>query len=189
MTFNLKTFINRRPLNFSEESVLISVYFQMNRIKSDWFLNTINTPSGEWSELILKKGDREIKRPFSKNMSRLDLILQKGNYFFLSEAKEEFNDVIKQIDKTDKIFSEQKSYIEEILTTHINPIYGYICGLRHSDKNKEINFIKKYLNISKFSKQLVCVLVCRENDKIKFIPIFANNIENQIKEEFTEIFS
>ena len=79
--------------------------------------------------------------------------------------------------------------IEEILTTHINPIYGYICGLRHSDKNKEINFIKKYLNISKFSKQLVCVLVCRENDKMKFIPIFANNIENQIKEEFTEIFS
>ena len=70
-----KTFINKRPNKFSEESVLISTYFQMSRIKSDWFLNTINPPSGEWSELVLKKNGKEIKRPFSKNMSRLDLII------------------------------------------------------------------------------------------------------------------
>ena len=184
-----KTFINKRPNKFSEESVLISTYFQMSRIKSDWFLNTINPPSGEWSELVLKKGDKVIKRPFSKNMNRLDLILQKKNTFFLSEAKEGFNDVIRQIDKTDKIFNEQKSYIEEILNTNINPIYGYICGLQHGNENKEVSLIKKYLNSSKFSKQLVCILVCRILNKIKFIPTFADDIENKIKEIFTEIFS
>ena len=67
--------------------------------------------------------------------------------------------------------------------------FGYICGLQHSDKKKEINLIKKHLNSSKFSQQLVCVLVCRENDEIKFIPIFADNIQREIKTEFEKIFS
>ncbi len=184
-----KTFINKRPNKFSEESVLISTYFKMSRIKYNWFLNTINPPSGSWSELILKKGDKEIKRPFSKNMSRLDLILQNNNAFFLAEAKPTFTSIIKQIDKTDDVFEEQKNYIKKILNLNINPIFGYICGLQHSDKKKEINLIKKHLNSSKFSQQLVCVLVCRENDKIKFIPIFADNIQVEIKTEFEKIFS
>ena len=184
-----KTFINKRPNKFSEESVLISTYFQMSRIKSNWFLNTINPPSGEWSELILKKNDKEIKRSFSKNMSRLDLILQNDNTFFLAEAKPNFTSLINQIEKTDDVFEEQKNYIKKILNLNINPIFGYICGLQHSDKSKEINLIKKYLNSSKFSQQLVCVLVCRENDKIKFKSIFADNIQVEIKTEFEKIFS
>jgi len=184
-----KTFIHKRPNKFSEESVLVSTYFQMSRIKSNWFLNTINPPSGEWSELTLKKKDKKIKRSFSKNMSRLDLILQNNNTFFLAEAKPAFADVISQKNKTDYIFEEQKNYIRKILNLNINPIFGYICGLQHSDKSKEINLIKKHLNSSKFSKQLVCILVCRENDEIKFIPIFADNIQGEIKNEFEEIFS
>jgi len=183
-----KNFINKRPNKFSEEGVLVSTYLQMSKIKSDWFLNTINPPSGDWNELVLKKDGKEIKRAFSKNMSRLDLILQKKNTFFLAEAKPDFLKVIKQLDKTDKVFKEQKTYIEKILTTNINPIYGYICGLQHSNENKEASVIKEYLNSSQFSKQLVCILVCRETDKIKFIPIFADDIEDKIKETFTEIF-
>ncbi len=139
--------------------------------------------------ISLKKNGKEIKRPFSKNMSRLDLIMQKKNTFFLAEAKPDFFNVIKQLDKTDKIFKEQKTYIEKILTTNINPIYGYICGLQHSNENKEARLITKYLSSSQFSKQLVCILVCRETDKIKFTPIFADDIEDKIKETFIEIFS
>ena len=106
----------------------------MSRVKYNWFLNTINPPSGEWSELILKKDDKEIKRPFSKNMSRLDLILQNDNTFFLAEAIPTFTSVVNQINKTDNVFEEQKNYIKRILNLNINPIFGYICGLQHSDK-------------------------------------------------------
>ena len=183
-----KTFINKRPNKFSEESVLISTYFQMSRIKSNWFLNTINPPGGSWSELILKKGDKEIKRPFSKNMSRLDLILQNNNTFFLAEAKPTFTSVINQIDKTDDVFEEQKNYIKKILNLNINTIFGYICGLQHTDKKKEIDLIKKHLNSSKFSKQLVCILVYRGNHEINFSTVFADNIQDEIKTEFEKIF-
>ena len=55
--------------------------------------------------------------------------------------------------------------------------------------DETVDLIKKHLNSSKFSQQLVCVLVCRENDKIKFIPIFADNIQVEIKTEFEKIFS
>ncbi len=191
---SIQDFINKIPNNFSEESVLISTYFKFCKLNSGWFLNTINPPSGEWSKLILKKNTSQepIERSFSKNMRRLDLILQNENNlnnFFLAEAKPDFQSVINQIDKTDEVFKEQTDYINRILKLQINPIYGYICGLQQHIIDDEVNLIERYLNKSQFSENLICILVFRSGEKVDFKIIYPNKIKEVIKETFDKIFS
>ncbi len=191
---SIQNFINKKPNNFSEESVLISTYFKICKLNSGWFLNTINPPSGEWSKLILRENTSQepIEMSFSKNMRRLDLILQDENNlnnFFLAEAKPNFQSLINQIDKTDEVFREQTDYINTILKIKINPIYGYICGLQQNNIDNEVNLIKRYLNLSQFSENLICILVFRSEEKVDFKLIYPNNIKEVIKETFDKIFS
>lgn len=192
MTTETKNYLLKKPNKFSEESALVSTYLQLCEIKSNWYLNTISPPGGEWNKLNLKKNNETISRSFSKLSGRLDLILQKENRFFLAESKKEFKDIknTKAKEKNDRTFELMKNYIEKILKYKIKPIYGYICCLQNNDeKQKEIIEIKNFLNTSIFSQKLVFILVCRENDEIKFIPIFADNIQDEIKTEFEKIFS
>lgn len=184
-------YLNEKPNKVSEESVLISTYFMMCRVKSNWYLNTINPPGGEWNELKLKKKNEIISRSLSKSVSRLDLILQKEKTFILGEAKEKFASIVvkKENEKINKTFKEQKKYIEDILGYKISPIYLYISALQDNSEMNEVKLIKRHLDNSEFSNRIVSLLVLRKNSKIKLVPIFANNADENIKKTFTEIFS
>ena len=125
----IKEYLNSIPQIISEESALISVYFDIINKNKNWFLNSINPPGGDWNELRLKKDNQIIKRSFDKRMKRLDLILQHNDFFLLSEAKSSFRKIINQSEKNYSTFNDQKKYIEDILKTNIIPIYTYICSI------------------------------------------------------------
>src|SRR3990172_8906200 len=112
------------PKRFTEECALISVYFTMNRIKDNWFLNYISAPGGAWQELKILKEQIEQRFYIGKNEKRADLVMQKQNtttLFYIAEAKEFFRLIMAERDKIDKSLNDIYARLKNLRGGSIKP--------------------------------------------------------------------
>lgn len=190
-----------RPKKFTEECVLISVYFTLNRIKGDWFLNYINAPGGAWQELKILKNKIEEKFYISKSEKRADLIMQKGDktsLFYLAEAKEFFRQILNEREKIDNSIKSIFDRIKKLKGGKIKPIYSYIIGIDTTNLtgdiftetiNNELNFIKGMINkMPPVEGGRICILTYWQDSKTKFELVFSKDFPEELSQMFKKIF-
>lgn len=199
MKFN--KILQLRPKRFTEECVLISIYFTLNRIKDNWFLNYISAPGGAWQELKILKNKIEQKFYIGKNEKRVDLIMQKENktsLFYLAEAKEFFRQILNEREKIDNSIKSIFSRIKRLKSGKLKPIYSYIIGIDTTNlkgdvfeeiiKN-ETNLIRRLINkLPPVEGGRVCVLTYWHGNRTKFSLIFSKDFPTDLIEMFKKIF-
>jgi len=193
--------VKLNPKKFTEECALISVYFTMNRIKGNWFLNYISAPGGAWQELKILKGQIEQRFYVGKNEKRADLVMQKQNtttLFYIAEAKEFFRLIMAERKKIDKSLNDIFSRLNNLRGGNIKPLYSYIIGIDTTGLNgeflddaiqSEIDYIKKSINkLPQINGGRVCVLVYWVKGRTKFSLIFSKDFPEKFIEMFKSIF-
>src|SRR3989338_7796053 len=193
--------VKLNPKKFTEECALISVYFTMNRIKDNWFLNYISAPGGAWQELKILKGQIEQRFYVGKNEKRADLVMQKQNtttLFYIAEAKEFFRLIMAERKKIDKSLNDIFSRLNNLRVGNIKPLYSYIIGIDTTGLNgeflddaiqSEADYIKKSINkLPQINGGRVCVLVYWVKGKTKFSLIFSKDFPEKFIEMFKSIF-
>ena len=199
MKFN--EIIKLKPKKFTEECVLISVYFTLNRIKDDWFLNYISAPGGAWQELKILKNKIEERFYVGKNEKRADLIMQKENkasLFYLAEAKEFFRQVLNERNKIDNSIKSIFNRIKRLKGNKVKPIYSYIIGIDTTNLegdifneaiNNELNLIKGVIDkLPPVEGGRVCVLTYWQGNKTKFDLVFSKDFPKELTQMFKKIF-
>lgn len=198
---NIDDISKLHPKKFTEECALISVYFNMNRIRGNWFLNYISAPGGAWQELKILKDQLEKRFYVGKNEKRADLVMQKTDnepFFYIAEAKEFFRLIMAEREKIDKSLTDIYTRIRSLYGRDIQPFYSYIIGINTSGLsgeflddavNSELDYINKSINkLPKISGGRVCILVYRTGGKTKFSLVFSNDFPRQFAELFKSIF-
>lgn len=193
--------INLHPKRFTEECALISVYFTMNRIKDNWYLNYISAPGGAWQELKILKEQIEQRYYIGKNEKRADLVMQKQNtatLFYIAEAKEFFRLIMAERDKIDKSLNDIYARLKNLSNGSIKPIYSYVIGIDTSGLKGEFltdaiqaetDYVKKSINkLPRIDGGRVCVLVYWVNNKTNFSLIFSNDFPEDFENMFKKIF-
>ncbi|NUM25353.1 MAG: hypothetical protein HUU49_01880 [Candidatus Buchananbacteria bacterium] len=189
------------PNKFTEECALISVYFTMNRIKGDWFLNYINAPGGAWQELKILKDDIEKRFYMGKIQKRPDLVMQKDSdesVFYLAEAKEFFRLIMQEREKIDLSLKSIYSRINKLSPKKSVPVYSYIIGIdttglkgEYLDDavDAEINYIKKSIEkLPTIEGGRVCMLVYWKDNKTTYSLIFSNDFSKKVADIFRGVF-
>jgi len=190
-----------KPKKFTEECVLISIYFTLNRIKDNWFLNYINAPGGAWQELNILKNKIEGKFYIGKNEKRADLIMQKEDktsLFYLAEAKEFFRQILNEREKIDNSIKSIFDRIKRLKGGKIKPIYSYIIGIDTTNLegeifnktiNNELNFIKGVINkLPPVEGGRVCILTYWQGNQTKFDLVFSKDFSKKLAQMFKKIF-
>ena len=199
MKFN--EIIKLKPKKFTEECVLISVYFTLNRIKDNWFLNYISAPGGAWQELKILKNKIEKRFYVGKNEKRADLIMQKENkasLFYLAEAKEFFRQVLNERDKIDNSIKSIFNRIKRLKGNKVSPIYSYIIGIDTSNLkgdvfkkiiNNEVNLVRSLIDkLPPVEGGRVCILTYWQGNQTKFNLVFSQDFSEELAEMFKKIF-
>jgi len=190
-----------KPKKFTEECVLISVYFTLNRIKDNWFLNYISAPGGAWQELKILKNKIEERFYVGKNEERTDLIMQKENkdgLFYLAEAKEFFRQVLNERDKIDNSIKSIFNRIKRLKGGKVKPIYSYIIGIDTTNLegdifdeavNNELNLIKGVIDkLPPVEGGRICVLTYWQGNQTKFDLVFSKDFPKELAQMFKKIF-
>ena len=193
--------IKLKPKKFTEECVLISVYFTLNRIKDNWFLNYISAPGGAWQELKILKNEIEERFYIGKNEKRADLIMQKGNkasLFYLAEAKEFFRQILNEREKIDNSIKSTFNRIKRLKGGNAKPIYSYIVGIDTTNLegdifktaiNNELDLIKKIIGkLPPIEGGRVCVLSYWQGNQTKFNLVFSTDFPKELAQMFKKIF-
>ena len=189
------------PKKFSEECVLISVYFTLNRIKDNWFLNYISAPGGAWQELYILKKQIEHRFYIGKKEKRADLIMQKENktsLFYIAEAKEFFRQILNERKKIDDSMRSVFGRIKKLRGGNVKPIYSYIIGIDTTNLkgeifketiNNELNYIKSLINkLPPSEGGRVCILTYWDNNQTRFALVFSKDFPKEFAEMFKRIF-
>jgi hypothetical protein len=190
-----------KPKKFTEECVLISVYFTLNRIKNNWFLNYISAPGGAWQELKILKNKIEERFYVGKNEKRADLIMQKGNktsLFYLAEAKEFFRQILNDREKIDNSIKSVFNRIKRLKGGKVKPIYSYIIGIDTTNLegdifnkaiNNELDLIKGVIDkLPSIEGGRVCVLTYWQENQTKFDLVFSKDFPKELIKMFKKIF-
>ncbi|MDD5638578.1 MAG: hypothetical protein PHO28_01570 [Candidatus Pacebacteria bacterium] len=190
-----------KPKKFTEECVLISVYFTLNRIKGDWFLNYISAPGGAWQELKILKNKIEHRFYIGKNEKRADLIMQKENktsLFYVAEAKEFFRQILNEREKIDNSIKSIFNRIKRLKGNKISPIYSYIIGIDTTNLkgdvlnrviSNEINLVESIIDtLPHVEGGRVCILTYWQDNQTKFNLIFSKDFPKGLSEIFKKIF-
>ncbi len=190
-----------RPKKFTEECVLISVYFTLNRVKDNWFLNYINAPGGAWQELKILKNKIEQRFYIGKNEKRADLVMQKENktsLFYVAEAKEFFRQILNEREKIDKSIKSIFNRIKTLKGNNIKPIYSYIIGIDTTNLkgdifdetiNNEINLVKNVIDkLPPVEGGRVCILTYWQGNKTNFNLVFSKDFSKELSDMFKKIF-
>ena len=198
---NFEEIAKLHPNNFTEECALISVYFTMNRIKDNWYLNYISAPGGAWQELKILKDQIEQRFYIGKNEKRADLVMQKqdtATLFYIAEAKEFFRLIMTEREKIDNSLNTIFERLKSLGYRNIKPIYSYIIGIDTSRLlddfledaiQAEADYIKKSINkLPKIDGGRVCVLVYWEDNKTKFTLIFSDDFPSDFEKMFMKVF-
>lgn len=199
MKFN--KIIKLHPKKFTEECVLISVYFTLNRIKGNWFLNYINVPGGAWQELKILKNQIERRFYIGKKEKRADLIMQKENktsLFYMAEAKEFFRQILNERKKIDDSMQLIFNRIKKLKDGSIKPIYSYIIGIDTRnlrgelfDKTigNEVDYIKSLIDkLPPVEGGRVCILIYWQGNQTKFSLVFSKDFSKELAKVFKRIF-
>jgi len=190
-----------KPKRFTEECVLISVYFTLNRIKDNWFLNYISAPGGAWQELKILKNKIEERFYVGKNEKRADLIMQKGDkasLFYLAEAKEFFRQILNEREKIDNSIKSVFNRIKRLKGSKVKPIYSYIIGIDTTNLkgdifkeaiSNELNLIKGVIDkLPPVEGGRVCVLTYWQGNQTKFDLVFSKDFPEELAQMFRKIF-
>lgn len=190
-----------KPKKFTEECVLISVYFTLNRIKNNWFLNYISAPGGAWQELKILKNKIEERFYVGKNEKRADLIMQKGNktsLFYLAEAKEFFRQILNDREKIDNSIKSVFNRIKRLKGGKVKPIYSYIIGIDTTNLegdifnkaiNNELDLIKGVIDkLPSIEGGRVCILTYWQGNQTKFDLVFSKDFSEELAQMFKKIF-
>jgi len=190
-----------RPKKFTEECVLISVYFTLNRVKDNWFLNYINAPGGAWQELKILKNKIEHRFYVGKNDIRVDLVMQKENktsLFYVAEAKEFFRQILNERKKIDDSIKSIYSRIKKLNGEKTNPIYSYIIGIDTTNLkgsvsseiiNNEVNLVKSLIDrLPSLEGGRVCVLTYWLSNQTRFSLVFSKDFPKELREVFEKVF-
>lgn len=190
-----------KPKRFTEECVLISVYFTLNRIKDNWFLNYISVPGGAWQELKILKNNIEQRFYIGKNEKRADLVMQKENktsLFYVAEAKEFFRQILNEREKIDNSIKSIFNRIKRLKDGKVKPIYSYIIGIDTTNLkgdvlnkiiNNEINLVKGIIDkLPPVEGGRVCVLTYWQGNQTKFSLVFSKDFPKGLIEMFKKIF-
>lgn len=193
--------VKLHPKRFTEECALISVYFTMNRIKENWFLNYISAPGGAWQELKILKDQIERRFYIGKNEKRADLVMQKENaatLFYIAEAKEFFRLIMAERKKIDKSLNDIFARLKGLRSGNIKPIYSYIIGIDTSGLKgeflndaiqAEVDYIKKSINkLPRINGGRVCILVYWGRNRTKFSLIFSEDFSKKFAAMFKQVF-
>lgn len=193
--------IKLRPKKFTEECVLISVYFTLNRIKGNWFLNYINVPGGAWQELKILKNQIEQRFYIGKKEKRADLVMQKDNktsLFYVAEAKEFFRQILNERKKIDGSMKSIFNRIKKLKSGNVKPIYSYILGIDTTNLkgelfNKTIGNELNYVNglidkLPPIEGGRVCILAYWKGNQTKFSLVFSKNFSKELTKVFKKIF-
>jgi len=193
--------VKLQPKRFTEECTLISVYFTLSRIKSNWFLNYINAPGGAWQEIKILKEKVEQKYYIGKNEKRVDLVMQKKNkatLFYVAEAKEFFRQILNEREKIDKSLLDIFNHITKLHGGEVRPIYSYIIGINTINLegellkdtiNNEIDYIEKIINkLPTIAGGRVCIISYWDKGKTGFRLVFSNDFAKDLKDMFKEVF-
>ncbi len=190
-----------KPKKFTEECVLISVYFTLNRIKDNWFLNYISAPGGAWQELKILKNKIEQRFYVGKNEKRADLIMQKEDktsLFYLAEAKEFFRQILNDREKIDNSIKSVFNRIKRLRGGKVKPIYSYIIGIDTTNLegdifktaiSNEIELIKDVIDkLPPVEGGRVCVLTYWQGNQTKFDLVFSEDFPEKLAQMFKKIF-
>ena len=190
-----------RPRKFTEECALISVYFTMNRIKDNWFLNYISAPGGAWQELRILKDRIDHRFFIGKGEKRADLVMQKDNVeslFYIAEAKEFFRLIMAELEKIDQSLESMFERIKTLKGNEIKPIYSYIIGIDTTNLNGEYlkdaiqaesDYVGKTINkLPRVNGGRVCILVYWVENKTEYSLIFSDDFPEEVTDMFSKIF-
>jgi len=193
--------IQLKPRRFTEECVLISVYFTLNRIKDNWFLNYISVPGGAWQELKILKNNIEQRFYIGKNEKRVDLIMQKENntsLFYLAEAKEFFRQILNKREKIDNSIKSIFNRVKRLKGGRVRPIYSYIIGIDTTNLkgdifsetiNNELGYIGGVIDkLPPVEGGRVCVLTYWQGSQTKFDLVFSKDFPKELTQMFKKIF-
>ena len=193
--------IQLRPKKFTEECVLISVYFTLNRIRDNWFLNYISAPGGAWQELKILKNKIEHRFYVGKNETRADLVMQKENttsLFYVAEAKEFFRQILNDRKKIDDSIKVIYNRIRKLYGGKTKPIYSYIIGIDTTNLkgdvfneivNTEINLVKSLIDkLPPLEGGRVCILTYWLGNQTNFSLVFSKDFPKELKDMFEKIF-
>ena len=193
--------IQLHPNRFTEECALISVYFTMNRLKSDWFMNYISAPGGAWQELKILKDQIEQRFYVGKNEKRADLVMQSNDtasLFYMAEAKEFFRLIIAEREKIDQSLNSIHNRLQGLTGMNIKPIFSYIIGIDTTNLKDEFlddaiqaeaDYVKKSINkLPDIVGGRVCILVYWVNGKTNFTLIFSDDFPSDFSKIFKDIF-
>jgi len=193
--------VKLRPKKFTEECVLISVYFTLNRIKDNWFLNYISVPGGAWQELKILKNQIEQRFYIGKKEKRADLVMQKENktgLFYVAEAKEFFRQILNERKKIDDSMKSIFNRIKRLKGGNVKPIYSYILGINTTNLkgelfNKtignELNYVRSLINkLPPIEGGRICILVYWKGYQTKFSLVFSKNFSQELVRMFKKVF-
>jgi hypothetical protein len=167
-------------VNISEEIVRWSFEIAVNESK-DWFIAFTNPTAGPWKRITApnKEGKiGEIHR-FEIDETRPDLILvnDKTHQILIIEAKTTFSDLQKsvQLAKTSQLFLDLTNELQNISDNEFwgaRAGYEYLLGLLWSAGDETKSQIKETCklysrNISKITKDIICIEGFIENDILK----------------------
>ncbi|MFH2013630.1 MAG: hypothetical protein ABIJ17_01525 [Patescibacteria group bacterium] len=198
---NFDKIIKLYPKKFTEECVLISVYFTLSRVKGFWFLNYINAPGGSWQELKILKKQIEQRYYIGKKEKRVDLIMQKENnttLFYLAEAKEFFRQILSERRKIDKSLLDVFVRIKKLYGGNIKPVYSYIIGIDTTGLENELikdivdgelNCIRKIINkLPSIDGGRLCIVSYWNKNKTEFRLVFSKDFSQKLENMFKKIF-
>jgi len=190
-----------KPKKFTEECVLISIYFTLNRIKDNWFLNYISAPGGAWQELKILKNKIEHRFYIGKNEKRADLVMQKENktsLFYMAEAKGFFRQILNEREKIDNSIKSILNRIKRLKGGNVRPIYSYIIGIDTTNLkgdilsetiNNELNYVRGVIDkLTPVEGGRVCVLTYWQGSQTKFSLVFSKDFPKGLAEMFKRVF-
>ena len=193
--------IKLHPKRFTEECVLISVYFTLNRIKDNWFLNYISSPGGAWQELYILKKQIERRFYIGKREKRADLIMQKENkisLFYVAEAKEFFRQILSERKKIDDSMQSIFNRIKKLRSGNVKPIYSYIIGVDTTNLrgkifektiSNELNYVMSLIDkLPPIEGGRVCILAYWKGNQTKFSLVFSKDFPKELTEMFKQTF-
>ena len=205
----IKDLIRFNAKKYGEEASLMSVDFPLTSIYDQWFRAYISPPGGAWQELFIEYNNKAHKFYVSKEVQRVDLVLQKSGIpkvlFLIGEAKDDYKKVLSDREKIKKCMLDIVEFITDVEVEgkkpfkngKFKPIFTFIAGIdarsfgKFAEKVlcKENELVKETINdLEPSNTDRLVIISYIDETRTKFILNFSDNFDEELKEYFKSIF-
>ncbi len=205
----IKDLIDFDSNKYGEEAALMSVDLVMTSICDQWFRAYISPPGGAWQELFVEYDNKAHRFFISKDVTRVDLILQKSDtpyiLFLIGEAKDDYKKVLANKAKINKCMLGMKDFITDLEISGEQPfknrylklIFAFISGLNKKSFGNFANrviineneLVKSTINdLEPSGTNRIVIVSYIDNAETKFILNFSSNFDPKLKEYLISIF-